>query len=122
MLNEISANKINEERVDYLKQGQKSSTTSSKKKIVDGYHLESSAVGRRKTSIADVSVSKGVGKFVINSVDILNYFPRLEDRKQVLFPLSVTGCLGKFDICAQVQGGGSTGQLLRYRIWIRRGD
>ena len=39
----------------------------------------------------------------------MEYFPRLEDRQQVLFPLHVVSGLGKVDITAEVTGGGPTG-------------
>lgn len=77
------------------------------KKIQVSY--KSLAVGRRKTSIAKVRVKNGDGKVVINSRSLLDYFPRLEDRQQVLFPLNVVGCLGKVDVSARVSGGGITG-------------
>lgn len=68
------------------------------------------SVGRRKTAIAKVRVKNGDGKVLINSKSLLEYFPRLEDRQQVLFPLNLVGCLGKVDVSAEVSGGGVTGQ------------
>lgn len=110
LLNRIASYKPHEDRIEYLKQHQTLSTTSSKKTIVEK-DKESSMIGKRKTSLAKVSVIKGVGKFTINSRNLLDYFPRLEDRKQVLFPLYITSCLGKFDICTSVKGGGLTGKF-----------
>lgn len=67
------------------------------------------SVGRRKSSIAKVRVKSGDGKVLINSKQLLDYFPRLEDRQQVLYPLNLVGCLGKVDVSADVSGGGVTG-------------
>lgn len=70
------------------------------------------SVGRRKTSIAKVRVNSGEGKVAVNSKSLLEYFPRLEDRQQVLFPLNQVGYLGKVDVSATVRGGGITGAEL----------
>ena len=109
LLHRIASLSADEERIQHLKQGQTVTSTSSKKTIVEG-NAECSAIGKRKASLAKVSVRKGVGNFDINSRHLLDYFPRLADRKQVLFPLSVTGCLGKFDVSIKVKGGGLTGK------------
>ena len=91
------------------------SSTSSRKIIVEKDKAVV-AIGKRKTSLAKVSIKKGIGNFIINSRNLLDYFPRLEDRNQVLFPLYVTDCLGKFDVCTNVTGGGVTGKFLYSRV------
>lgn len=67
--------------------------------------------GRRKTATARVKVVNGKGDFFINSKTLLEYFPRLEDRQQVLFPLHITSSLGKYDVDVAAKGGGMTGIL-----------
>lgn len=69
------------------------------------------AYGFRKTASAKVEVYPGDGSIVINSKSLLEYFPRLEDRQQVLYPLNLTHSTGKYDVIARVSGGGSTGTL-----------
>ena len=69
------------------------------------------AYGYRKTSSAKVEVYPGDGRIAINSKCLLEYFPRLEDRQQVLYPLNLTHCIGKYDVIAHVSGGGSTGKV-----------
>lgn len=91
---------------DFLKYFQDSSKSDFKKVQLSYKPL---SVGRRKTSIAKVRVKSGDGKVSINSKGLLEYFPRLEDRQQVLYPLNLVGCLGKVDVSAEVSGGGVTG-------------
>ncbi|XP_037812338.1 28S ribosomal protein S9, mitochondrial [Lucilia sericata] len=64
----------------------------------------------RKTARADVTVRvPGTGKISINGKDI-TYFDDIQPREQVLFPLIFAEMLGKCDVEANVEGGGSSGQ------------
>ena len=66
--------------------------------------------GRRKSSIARVYVKPGKGVITINGLDVKAYFPHdtlVIDLKQ---PLTVLGVEGKYDVTAEVYGGGYTGQ------------
>ena len=66
--------------------------------------------GRRKKSVARVRVYPGTGKITINGRDVDNYFG-LETLKLIVNqPFTVTETLGKFDIVANVHGGGISGQ------------
>ena len=66
--------------------------------------------GRRKSSVARVRIYPGSGKITINGRDIDDYFG-LETLKLIVNqPLAVTDNLGKFDIVANVKGGGISGQ------------
>jgi len=66
--------------------------------------------GRRKSSVARVRVYPGSGKITINGRDIDDYFG-LETLKLIVNqPFTVTDNLGKFDIVANVKGGGISGQ------------
>lgn len=69
-------------------------------------------LGRRKTALAEVKIYKGLGKFVINSRTLFQYFPHFEDRQQVLFPLHITKTLGQVDVDCSVSGGGMTGNYI----------
>ena len=73
------------------------------------------ATGKRKTAEAQVTVSKasvsGEGTIVINESSLLEVFPLIQTRQQVLFPLMVVNALGQFDVEATVQNGGNTGKL-----------
>ena len=72
--------------------------------------IEYYGTGRRKTSIAKVRVFPGSGKFEVNGLDVNAYFPMktlVLDLKQ---PLDVLGATEKYDVRADVIGGGYTGQ------------
>ena len=68
------------------------------------------AVGKRKTSVAKVIVREGSGKVEVNGKGFIEYFPLLEDRQQVLYPLMLLEQLERFDVTADVRGGGRTGE------------
>ena len=66
--------------------------------------------GRRKKSTARVRILPGTGVITINGKDIDEYFG-LETMKLIVNqPFGVTGTEGKFDIIANVRGGGFSGQ------------
>ena len=66
--------------------------------------------GRRKSSVARVRLFPGTGSIIINGKDIDEYFG-LETLKLIINqPFDVTGTRGKFDIVANVNGGGFSGQ------------
>jgi len=69
------------------------------------------ATGKRKTSIARVWMEPGEGKFIINKRPMGEYFNGLNTLQAVLKqPLELTESLDKYDIYANVQGGGISGQ------------
>ncbi len=78
--------------------------------------------GRRKTSVARVRVCKAAqnGKIIINGRDVESYFPVLAHRQLVLSPLTATNTLGKYDIFANAQGGGSHSQAGAVLLGIAR--
>ena len=76
--------------------------------------------GRRKSSVARVRLFPGTGTITINGRDIDDYFG-LETLKLVINqPFGVTGTMGKFDIVANVKGGGFTGQAGAIRHGVSR--
>eukprot|EP00731_Ephydatia_muelleri_P031820 Em0023g327a len=81
---------------------------------------EALALGRRKTSTARVIVKKGQGTVVVNGVPLSEYFPRTEDRHQVLYPFMRLDLLGAYDVTAKVWGGGTTGQAGAIRLAISK--
>jgi small subunit ribosomal protein S9 len=77
-------------------------------------------VGRRKTSVARVKVIQGTGTIRVNNRSIEEYFPLATLRQEVTDPLRVTNTISKYDIFANVEGGGSTGQAGAVRLGIAR--
>ncbi len=79
-----------------------------------------SAVGRRKESVARVRLIPGTGNIVVNNKSVLDYFKRETLKMIIEQPLEVTETLNKFDIYANVKGGGLTGQAGAMRLGIAR--
>jgi small subunit ribosomal protein S9 len=76
--------------------------------------------GRRKQSVARVRLVPGDGKIIINNRDIDNYFG-LETLKLIVRqPLVLTETLARFNVLANVIGGGFTGQAGAIRHGISR--
>ncbi len=76
--------------------------------------------GRRKKSVARVRLYPGTGVVTINGKDIDEYFG-LETLKLIVNqPFGVTETNGKFDIVANVRGGGFSGQAGAIRHGISR--
>ena len=76
--------------------------------------------GRRKSSVARVRLYPGTGVITINGRDVDDYFG-LETLKLIMNqPLDVTGNVGKFDIVANVKGGGLSGQAGAIRHGVAR--
>ena len=76
--------------------------------------------GRRKSSVARVRLYPGSGKITINGRDVEDYFG-LETLKLIINqPFGVTGTEGKFDIVANVRGGGFSGQAGAIRHGVSR--
>ena len=78
------------------------------------------AVGRRKTSIARVYLRPGSGKWEVNGRTLGDYFPRSSLVQLIQQPFTVTDTLGAFDVKANVNGGGVTGQAGALRLGIAR--
>ena len=76
--------------------------------------------GRRKKSVARVRIYPGTGEITINGRSIDDYFG-LETLKLIVNqPFGVTGTTGKFDIVANVTGGGISGQAGAIRHGVAR--
>ena len=78
------------------------------------------ATGRRKSSVARVTLIPGNGKIRVNKRPFEEYFNRATDRITILEPLKLTNLEGKFDIEAKITGGGSTGQAGAFRLGLSR--
>lgn len=79
-----------------------------------------SATGRRKRSVARVILTPGTGTITINKCSPDQYFPTESLRQLILAPFSITKLGGKFDVRANVTGGGFSGQAGAIRHGISR--
>ena len=78
------------------------------------------AIGRRKSAVARVYVTEGTGKITINKKDLTEYFPSAILQYVVKQPLELLEATGKYDIKANLDGGGYTGQSQALRLGIAR--
>jgi len=78
------------------------------------------ATGRRKSSVARVTLTPGQGDITVNRRPVDKYFPRPTLRMMIRQPLELTGTLGKFDVRALIDGGGLSGQAGALRHGISR--
>lgn len=76
--------------------------------------------GRRKTSVARVRLVSGSGKIVVNGKDVGEYFGRPVLETIVRTPLQLVKAEDRFDVYANVQGGGVAGQAGAVRHGIAR--
>lgn len=81
---------------------------------------EFSSTGKRKCSIARIRLRPGTGTITVNEKEVAAYFPRPTLQMAVARPFDVTGTAGKFDILANVCGGGIAGQAGAVRHGIAR--
>ena len=82
------------------------------------------AVGRRKTSVAQVRLFENENAtdedLIINDKKMNDYFPTLSLQNNMLLPLKTIGMHGKFSMTVLVRGGGVTGQVEATRLGIAR--
>ena len=78
------------------------------------------ALGRRKSAVARVYVTEGTGKITINKKDVTEYFPSAILQYVVKQPLALLDVAEKYDIKANLDGGGFTGQSQALRLAIAR--
>ena len=76
--------------------------------------------GRRKASIARVYIQSGKGQIVINGVTVEKYMPYDTLVQNLKQPLILVGGDARYDVIADVQGGGFTGQAEAIRLGIAR--
>jgi len=78
------------------------------------------AVGRRKEAVARVTLLPGTGNILVNKKSYEKYFLRETDRIIIKQPLQITNSMDKYDIVANIVGGGLTGQAGALRLGIAR--
>jgi small subunit ribosomal protein S9 len=81
-----------------------------------GFH----AIGRRKEAVARVYLRPGSGKFLVNGHETREYFGRISLDLLLREPLVVAAATEKFDILANVTGGGKAGQAGALRMALGR--
>ena len=77
-------------------------------------------IGRRKTAVARIYLSEGMGTIIVNKKDFKSYFTTSTLQYKVQQPLMLTENLTSYDIKVNVYGGGVTGQAEAIRLAITR--
>jgi small subunit ribosomal protein S9 len=77
-------------------------------------------IGRRKEAVCRVYLRPGSGKWDINGRTLGDYFPRPALVTAIQQPFTATDTLGRYDVKANLDGGGSTGQAGALRLAVAR--
>jgi small subunit ribosomal protein S9 len=77
-------------------------------------------VGRRKEAVVRVRLVPGTGKFTLNGKSLETYFPNKLHQQLIREPLVTVEKTERFDIFANLQGGGTSGQAGALRLAIAR--
>ena len=76
--------------------------------------------GRRKSSVARVTITEGNGKFSFNGKDLKQYFPSPSMKMTIEKPFKVVSLEGKFDMVVNVNGSGLSAQSDAVALGISR--
>lgn len=76
--------------------------------------------GRRKASVARVSITPGKGAILVNGQDFKDYLCRETLATVVAQPLETVDAIKNYDIKVNVKGGGLSGQAGAIRLGIAR--
>ena len=77
-------------------------------------------VGRRKEAVVRVRLMPGTGKFTLNGKSLETYFPNKLHQQLIREPLVTVEKTERFDIFANLHGGGTSGQAGALRLAISR--
>ncbi len=77
-------------------------------------------IGRRKTAVARIYMTAGTGKITVNNRDYKEYFPTGPLQFIVNQAFQIVDAEGKWDVKANLDGGGITGQAEALRMAIAR--
>lgn len=78
------------------------------------------STGKRKSAIAQIRMSPGEGRILVNERPLDEYFGRETSRMIVNQPFEVTEVQGRFDVSVNVRGGGVAAQASAIRHGISR--
>ena len=77
-------------------------------------------IGRRKKAVARVYLKEGKGSITVNKRDYKDYFSIPTLHYMIQQPFEITNTGSKYDISANLDGGGITGQAEALRLAIAR--
>ena len=77
-------------------------------------------IGRRKEAVCRIYLKPGSGKWTVNGRTLGDYFPRPAHVSAIQQPFTATDTLGRFDVMANIDGGGQSGQAGALRLAVAR--
>ena len=77
-------------------------------------------LGRRKTAVSRIYMKSGSGQILVNNRDYKEYFCVPTLQYKVEQPLQLAQVMGQYDIKANLDGGGVTGQAEALRMAIAK--
>ncbi|WP_319272339.1 30S ribosomal protein S9 [uncultured Draconibacterium sp.] len=77
-------------------------------------------IGRRKSAVARIYVSEGKGNITINKREMKEYFPAETLQYIAMQPLNLLEVAEKYDVKANLDGGGPKGQAEAFRLALSR--
>ena len=77
-------------------------------------------IGRRKTSVARLYLSKGKGSITVNKKKYTEFFTTASLQYKITQPLALTGNEASYALTVTVKGGGFNGQAEAVRLAISR--
>jgi small subunit ribosomal protein S9 len=77
-------------------------------------------VGRRKEAVVRVRLVPGSGEFTLNGKSLEQYFPNKVHQQLIREPLVTTEKTDAYDVIANLNGGGTSGQAGALRLAIAR--
>lgn len=87
---------------------------------IDSIDSKLFGVGRRKSAIAQVKLTKEVSEKTVNGVKLENYFPTVDMQKIALGPLELTSTTEQYGLSIKVKGGGKHAQADAVRHGLAR--
>ena len=78
------------------------------------------SIGRRKEAVCRVYLKSGSGKWDVNGRTLGDYFRRPSLVSAIQQPFTATDLLGRYDVKANLEGGGVTGQAGALRLAVAR--
>jgi len=82
--------------------------------------IYATALGRRKTSVANVRIIAGKGEITVNDKPASDYFPGANSKIRYNSPFVVADVSGKYAATIKTVGGGNFGQLDAATMGIAR--
>jgi small subunit ribosomal protein S9 len=77
-------------------------------------------IGRRKEAVCRLYLKPGSGKWSVNGRTLGDYFPRPVLVSAIQQPFTATDTLGHYDVQANIDGGGVSGQAGALRLAVAR--